>query len=96
MMNVKLKLTHARNAVGSWVHVEWFKIRGCKPRQYIDNFYLTWSGNATWVPSDFVEDLVAKVRDLANFYGYERPRVECYVMVNRKMTRISQKAAIRG
>lgn len=92
-MKTKLKIT-SECAPTRWLHVDFFKIGGCKPRCYVDQWHLTEDKDeATWIPAVFVKRLVADVRVEAAFEGLVKPKVECYAMINRKMQKVAIKVA---
>lgn len=53
-----------------WLHVEWFKIGGCKPRKYVDRYWLTENeSEATPVEPSRAKRLAAEARVLASHDG---------------------------
>ena len=53
-----------------WLHVEWFKIGGCKPRKYVDQIWLTENeAEATPVDVSEAKGFASDARSLAEFDG---------------------------
>lgn len=53
-----------------WLHVEWFKIRGRKPRKYVDHYWLTENeSEATPVEPSRAKRMAAEAKSLANAEG---------------------------
>lgn len=53
-----------------WLHVEWFKVGGCKPRKYVDQYWLTENeSEATPVEPSRAKRLAYAARTLASFDG---------------------------
>ena len=72
-LDVKIKLNHDPTSISRqplWLHVEWFKIGGCKPRKYVDRFWLTENeSEATPVEPSRAKYLAAEARILASHDG---------------------------
>ena len=72
-LNVKIKLNPDPTSLSQrplWLHVEWFKIGGCKPRKYVDQYWLTADeSEATPVEPSRARRLAAEAKSLASFAG---------------------------
>lgn len=72
-LDVKIKLNPDPTSISQkplWLHVEWLKIGGCKPRKYVDQCWLTDDEyEATPVEPFRAKEMAAQARDLAAFDG---------------------------
>ena len=72
-LDVKIKLNPDPTSISRrplWLHVEWFKIGGCKPRKYVDQCWLTENeAEATPVEPSRAKRLAAEAKSLANADG---------------------------
>ena len=72
-LDVKIKLNLDPTSISRrplWLHVEWFKIGGCKPRKYVDQYWLTENeAEATPVEPFRAKHLAAEAKSLANAEG---------------------------
>lgn len=72
-LDVKIKLNPDPTSISRrplWLHVEWFKIGGCKPRKYVDQYWLTENeSEATPVEPFRAKRLAAEAKSLANADG---------------------------
>lgn len=71
--DVKIKLNPGPTSLSRqplWLHVEWFKIKGCKPRKYVDQYWLTEDeSEATPVEPFRAKRMAAEAKSLANSDG---------------------------
>ena len=72
-LDVKIKLNPDPTSISQrplWLHVEWFKVGGCKPRKYVDQYWLTEKeSEATPVEPFRAKRLAAEARSLASWDG---------------------------
>ena len=72
-LDVKIKLNPDPTSISQktlWLHVEWFKVRGCKPRKYVDQYWLTENeSEATPVEPFRAKRMAAEAKSLANADG---------------------------
>lgn len=72
-LDVKIRLNPDPTSISPrplWLHVEWFKIRGCKPRKYVDHCWLTENeAEATPVEPFRAKRMAAEAKSLANAEG---------------------------
>ena len=67
--DIKIKLNPDPTSISQrplWLHVEWFKIKGCKSRKYVDQYWLTENeSEATPIEPFRAKLLAAEARALA-------------------------------
>lgn len=78
-----------------WLHVEWFKIGGCKPRKYVDQYWLSENEcEATPVELHRARALANNARELAAFDGLVDMKVSYMVKSGRRWIKTSYKNAL--
>lgn len=72
-LDVKIRLNPDPTGISRrplWLHVEWFKIGGCKPRKYVDQYWLTENeSEATPVEPFRAKTLAYAAKTLMSFEG---------------------------
>ena len=97
-LDVKIKLNPDPTSISQqplWLHVEWFKIKGSKPRKYVDQYWLTDNAvEATPVEPFRAKLLAAEARALALHDG-EGDMKSVYMMkVGRKWVQTTLKKVL--
>ena len=96
-LDVKIKLAGQRGTSLKtlWLHVEWFKIKGSKPRKYVDKYWLTENeSEATPIEPFRAKLLAADARDTALFNGDGLRNAVYMVKAGRKWVPTSLKKAL--
>ena len=96
--DIKIKLNPDPTSISQqplWLHVEWFKIKGRKPRKYVDQYWLTENeSEATPIEPFRAKLLAADARALALHDG-EGDMKSVYMMkVGRKWVQTTLKKAL--
>lgn len=72
-LDVKIKLNPDPTSISRrplWLHVEWFKVGGCKPRKYVDRYWLADNeSEATPVEPSRAKTLAYAAKTLMSFDG---------------------------
>jgi len=97
-LNLKIKLNPDPASLSGktlWLHVEWFKIGGCKPRKYVDQCWLTEKeSEATPVEPFRARHLAAEARSLASWDGDGRVKSVYMAKAGRKWVPTTLKKAL--
>lgn len=95
-LDVKIKLVpRDGGAAPRWLHVEWFKIGGCKPRKYVDRYWLTENeSEATPVEPSRAKTLAYAAKTLMSFEGRGDSKAACMAKAGRKWVPTTLKKAL--
>ena len=95
-LDVKIKLVpRGGEATSQWLHVKWFKVGGCKPRKYVDQYWLTENeSEATLIEPFRAKTLAYAAKTLMSFEGRGDSKIVCVRKSGRKWVPISLKKAV--
>jgi len=97
-LDVKIKLNPDPTSISQkplWLHVEWFKVGGCKPRKYVDHYWLTESeSEATPVEPFRAAEMAAEARTMATFDGMGSMKSVYMAKAGRKWVPTTLKKAL--
>lgn len=97
-LDVKIKLRPDPTSMSlkpMWLHVEWFKIGGRKPRKYVDCYWLTDDeSEATPIEPFRAKDLGAEAKSLASSDGFGDMKVVYMTKAGRKWIPTTLKKAL--
>lgn len=96
--DVKIKLNPDPASISRkplWLHVEWFKVRGCKPRKYVDQYWLTENeSEATPVEPFRAKTLAYAAKTLMSFEGRGDSKAVYMAKAGRKWVPTTLKKAL--
>jgi len=97
-LDVKIKLNPDQTSISPrslWLHVEWFKIGGRKPRKYVDHYWLTENeAEATLIEPFRAKELASEAVLLASHDGDGDMKAVYMVKSGRKWIKTTLKKAL--